>query len=207
MALGLAGLSLLRGRALGLLTAFVVGCVPLIVFLMYLDYGQRGTDWGYGPRYVMVLVVPMAVGGALALARLTVAARERLGGHGASALSRGGPLALVIFAVVSGWIRSTALVFPTDADHSRRHSALNRAIEDAHVANAVVVATAGTTGFSDLDLTTNLPIDLYPDQDVIIAIDKSSTREAVACLRSAFPERHMYVASGVDPVVISPSPY
>jgi hypothetical protein len=207
MALGLAGLAMLRGRALGLVTAFVVGCVPYIVYMEYLDLGQRGFDWGYGPRYLIVLVVPMAIGGALALARLTVAARERLSAGGASALSRGGPLALAIFAVVSGWIRIVAMAFPTDADHTHRHSALNRAIENAHLKNAIVVAANGTTGFSDQDLTTNLPIDLYPDQDVLIAIDKSTPREAVACLRGAFPDRRIYLAAGIDPVSITTSPY
>jgi hypothetical protein len=207
MSLGLAGLAMLRGRALGLVTAFVVGCVPYIVYMEFLDLGQRGFDWGYGPRYLIVLVLPMAVGGAVALARVTAAARERLAGGGATALSRGGPLALAMFAVVFGWIRIVAMAYPTDADHTHRHSALNRAIESAHLRNAIVVAATGTTGFSDQDLTTNLPLDLYPDQEVLIAIDKSSPHEAVACLRSAFPERRIYFASGIDPVAITTAPY
>jgi hypothetical protein len=206
MSLGLAGLAMLRGRALGLVTAFVFGCLPYIVYAEYLDLGQRGYDWGYGPRYLMVLLVPMAVGSAVALAPLTVAARARVTA-GASALVRGGPLALVAFAVVSGLVRVAPLVWPTVADHTRRHSALSRAVEEAGLRNAIVVATPGTTGFSDVDLTTNLPIDLYPDQDVILAIDRQTPREAAACLRAAFPGRSLYSASGVGEVHISPSPY
>jgi hypothetical protein len=206
MSLGLAGLAMLRGRAMGLWTAFVLGCVPYIVYTEYLDLGQRGYDWGYGPRYLMVLLVPMAVGSAVALAPLTVAARERVTG-GASALARGGPLALVVFAVVSGLVRIVPLVWPTVADHTRHHSALQRAVEEARLTNAIVVAAPGTTGFSDLDLTTNLPIDLYPDQNVLLAIDRQNQRDAVACLRAAFPERTLYSASGVGEVHIIPSPY
>jgi hypothetical protein len=205
MALGLAGLAMLRGRALGLVTAFALGCIPLVVYSMYLDVGQRGYDWGYGPRYVMVLVVPMAIGGAVALAPLTAAAHRHLGDG--SALARGGPLALALFAVVSGWARIVPLEWATVADQTRRHSSLTRAIEAAHLSNAIVVATTGTTGFANMDLTTNLPIDLYPDQDVLVAIELANAHEAVACLRGAFPGRRVYLASGVDPVTITLSPH
>jgi hypothetical protein len=94
------------------------------------------------------------------------------------------------------------------ADHVRRHSSLNRAIEDAHLTNAIVVATARTTGFTNLDLTRNLPLDLYPDQDVIIGVDRERpASEAVECLRVAFPGRRVYLASGIDPVTLTSSPY
>jgi hypothetical protein len=205
MALGLAGLAMLRGRALGLVTAFALGCVPLVGYSMFLDVGQRGFDWGYGPRYVMVLVAPMAIGSAVALAPLTMAGLRRLGGG--TALARGGPLALALFAVVSAWVHIVPLEWATVADQTRRHSSLTRAIEAAHLTNAVVVATTGTTGFANMDLTTNLPIDLYPDQDVLVAIELQSAHDAVACLRGAFPGRRVYLASGIDPVTLTPSPY
>ncbi|HEY8040151.1 MAG TPA: hypothetical protein VIF15_10175, partial [Polyangiaceae bacterium] len=146
MGVGLAGLAMLRGRALGLVWAMALGCVPYIVYCMWLDLGQRGYDWGYGPRYLMVLCVPMAVGGAVALAPLTVAARERLTA-GRSAFARGGPLALALFAVVCGWVRIVPLVWPTVASHVQKHSGLNAAIEALHLKNAIVVAQEGTTGF------------------------------------------------------------
>jgi hypothetical protein len=206
MSLGVAGLAMLRGRASGLVTAFVVGCLPYIVYTEWLDLGQRTYDWGYGPRYLMVLLVPMAVGSAVALAPLTVAAFERVTG-GASALARGGPFALAVFAVVSGLVRVTPLVWPTVSDHTRRHSALQRAVEDAQIHDAVVIAVPGTTGFSDIDLTTNLPLDLYPDQDVLLAVDRATPKEAYACLRAAFPGRKLYSASGVGEVHIGPAPY
>jgi hypothetical protein len=200
--LGLAGLSMLRGRARALNVAFALGCLPYIGYMEWLDLGQRGYDWGYGPRYLMVLIVPLAIGGAVALAPLTVAARDRWS-SGGSALSRGGPLALAIFAVVSCLIRVTPLVWPTVADQTKKHTAVQRAVADAHLTNAVVIATKGTTSFQEIDLTTNLPVDLYPDQDVVIAIDRERLDDAVQCIRYEFPERTVYLASGVNEIVLS----
>jgi hypothetical protein len=204
--LGLAGLAMLRGKARSLWFACALGCLPYIAYTEYLDLGQRSYDWGYGPRYLMVLIIPFAVGGAMALAPLTVAALDRRGA-GRSALARGGPLALAIFAVVSGWIRIVPLVWPTVADQTRRHSGLQRAVEDAHLHYAVVIAAPGTEGFSDVDLTTNLPLDLYPDQDVVLAIDRQMPREAAMCLRAEFPDRRIYTATGANEIHITPSGY
>jgi hypothetical protein len=199
VALGLAGLALVRGR---MVAALAVGELAYEVLLQRIDVGQRGGfDWGYGPRYLLVLVVPMAVGGAVALAPLAIAAFGRtLGGR--RALVRGGPLALALTAIAAGWLRIVPLVWPTAADHVRRHAGLQTAIDAMHLRNAVVMAAPGTTGFDPFDLTTNLPIDLYPDQDVIIAIDRSP--DAVACMRAAYPSRRFYRAAGVDDVRITP---
>ncbi|MGH7293545.1 MAG: hypothetical protein ACRELB_01370, partial [Polyangiaceae bacterium] len=64
-----------------------------------------------------------------------------------------------------------------------------------------------TTGFSDVDLPTNLPLDLYPDQDAIIAIDKQMPREAAECLHYEFPGRIFYSASGTNDVQVTWSKY
>ena len=201
--LGLAGLVTVRGRALGIATAIALGCLPFIVYCMFLDLGQRGFDWGYGPRYLMVLLVPMVVGSAVAMAPLTVAALEHATG-GRSVLARGGPFALAAFAVVSGWLRTAPLVWPTVVEHTRRHSGIQRAIAEKNIHNAIVLAPKGTTGFSEHDLPTNLPIDLYPDQDVIIAIDRQMPVEAAQCLVQAYPGRKLYAAEGYDEVRITP---
>jgi hypothetical protein len=203
LGLGLAGLALVRGRALGCVAAMALGCLAYTVFLTYLEFG-RGWDWGYGPRYTLVFVVPMAVGGAVALAPLTVAARRRFGSG--SAVSRGAPLALAIAAIAVGWLRIVPNVWPTVTDHTRHHASLTRAIEDAHLTNVVVLARNGTTGFNPQDLPTNLPIDLYPKQDVIVAIDQEAPEEAAACLREAYPDRTLYRASGIDPVFLMAAP-
>jgi hypothetical protein len=200
--LGLAGLATLPGRGRGLVVAMVIGCLPYMAYITSLEFG-RGFDWGYGPRYAMVLLVPMAIGGAVVLAQLSVAARRHtLGGR--TALARGGPLALAVFAVASVWVRVVPLVWPPVAEHTKRHGSLQRAIEEAHLQNAVVIASEGTTGFSDLDLATNLPVDLYPDQDAIIAIDRHTPADAADCLRGAFPGRKLYSASGFNEVVLTP---
>jgi hypothetical protein len=170
---------------------------------MYLDLGQRGYDWGYGPRYLMLLLVPMAVGGGVAMAPLTIAAVEHATA-GKSALARGGPLALAAFAVISGWLRTAPLVWPTVVEHTRRHSGLQRAIKESGIHNAIVLAPKGTTGFSDQDLPTNLPFDLYPDPDVIIAIDRQMPAEAAQCLTQAYPGRRLYGADGYDEVHLTP---
>jgi hypothetical protein len=145
----------------------------------------------------------MAIGTGVALAPLARAAMGRAY-DGRSALVRGGPLALAVFAVASAWLRIVTLAWPTDYEHTRKHSALDRAIEDAHLKNAIVIGLHGVTGFSDMDVTRNLPLDLYPDQDVIVAIDRDSEHDAAACLRDAFPTRRLFTATGVDDVKISP---
>jgi len=199
---GLAGLAMLPGRGRGLAVAMALGCLPYTAYITSLEFG-RGYDWGYGPRYAMVWLVPLAVGGAVALAQLSVTARQHTMG-GRSALARGGPLALAIFAVASVWLRIVPLVWPPVVDHTRKHSSLQRAIEDAHLENAIVIASDGTTGFSDLDLATNLPVDLYPDQETLIAIDRHNQNDAVDCLHGAFPGRKIYSASGFSDIHITP---
>jgi hypothetical protein len=201
--LGLAGMAQARGKARALIFAMAVSCIPYIVFDEYLDLGQRGIDWGYGPRYLKILMVPMMVGSALVLAPLTRAALSRADSE-RSPLARGGPLALALLAVATVWFRVVPLEWATTAEHIYRHSAVNRAIDEAHLKSAIVLVIYPTTEFDNHDLTTNYPTDLYPDQDVIIAIDNNQPREAAECLRSAFPGRRLYRAQGRDEVRITP---
>jgi hypothetical protein len=203
-ALGLAGLASLRRGATELLVAFAVGSLVYLVYFEWLDTGQRGmgVDWGYGPRYLMLLLVPLAIGCGLAIAPLVAAALRPTGSGGRIPLAAGGPFALVLVAIVCGLVRVVPLVWPTASEHARRHSGLRAAIDEMHLENAVVLAKPGTTGFDVLDITKNLPVDLYPDQDAIIAVDKGA--DAVQCLRREFPSRTFYSAQGVDPVHIAP---
>ena len=202
--LGLAGLARMRGRAGELVVAMLSSCLPYIIFCAFLDLDQRGVDWGYGPRYLMVLVVPSAIGGAVVLAPLTAHALGRVAA-GPTALSRRAPLALAIFAVASAWLRIAPSEWATVTEHTRKHSSLTRALGAAHLKNAIVLAADDTTGFSELDLTTNLPPDLYPEEEVIIAIDRKTPEEAAACLVAAFPGRRLYHASAGEEVQIYPA--
>jgi hypothetical protein len=201
--LGLAGLASLRGRSIKLLVALAAGAFFYVFYFEWLDTGQRGVgvDWGYGPRYLMLLAVPIAVGGGLAIAPLAAAAQRR-SLEGRSAMAVGGPMALVLFAIACGWARITPLVWPTVFEHTRRHGGLTTAIAQMQLKNAVVLAKPGTTGFDVLDITTNLPVDLYPHQDAIIAVDKAA--DTLACMKRAFPDRKFFSASGADPVRIAP---
>jgi hypothetical protein len=201
--LGLAGLASLRGRSAALLAAFGAGSLFYVIYFEWLDTGQRGmgVDWGYGPRYLMLLAVPMAVGGGISIASLAAAARLK-NVSGRSAMTVGGPMALVVCAIALGWARIAPLVWPTVAEHTRRHGGLSAAIAQMQLKDAIVIAKPGTTGFDSLDVTTNMPVDLYPGQDVIIAVERSA--DTSACLRRAFPGRKVFSASGADPVRIVP---
>jgi hypothetical protein len=203
-ALGLAGLASLRRGATELLVAFAVGSLVYLVYFEWLDTGQRGmgVDFGYGPRYLMLLLVPIAIGCGLAIAPLVAAALRSPSSGGRMPLAAGGPLALVLAAIVCGLVRTVPFVWPTASEQARRHSGLRAAIDAMHLENAVVLARPGTTGFDALDIIKNLPVDSYPDQDAIIALDKDAG--ALQCLKREFPSRVFYSAQGVEPVHIAP---
>lgn len=199
---GMAGLAMLRGRSKGLAVGIALGTLPFAAYLEFLEF-TRSADFEYGPRYFSVLLVPMAVGSGLALAPLTAAALEHVT-QGRTVFARGAPLGLALFAAVSGWLRIVPLEWPAAVEHAKRHSAVDRAIEEAQLEDAVVIIKSGTTGFWDLDLTTNYPVDLYPDQPVIKAVEKGDLDAAVSCLGRAFPGRRMWVAAGYDEVKLAP---
>jgi hypothetical protein len=120
MPLGVVGLAMLRGRARGLVLAFLSSLVPYVVFLACLQPGHGQGE--YGPKCLSLLVVPLAVGGGVAIAPMAAAAMDRRS-SGASALSRGGPIALVVFALVSAWLRIVPLEWPVFAEQVRKHFA------------------------------------------------------------------------------------
>jgi hypothetical protein len=200
--LGMAGLAMLRGRARGLWTAFGLAIPPYAVLLAFLEY-SRQQQFEYGNRYQAIMLVPMAVGGGVALAELTMGALEHLTA-GRTALARGGPLALAVFAVVCGWMRIVALVWPSAYVHVTRHASIQTAIEKAHLRSAIVILADQTSGFDVRDMTTNYPLDLYPDPEVIIAIDRGEPEEAASCLSMTFPRRRVFFASGYD-VALKPA--
>jgi hypothetical protein len=174
--------------------------LSLLAFDVYyqdIDYA-RGFDWGYGPRYETPFVVLMATGAGVAFAPLAESARWRT--HSQIALYAGGPFLVAIVTVVVTLVRLWPLLYPGIYAHVHQHDSLNARIRELDIHHAVVMAQVGTTGFDALDLTENLPIDLYPNQDVLIAIERKP--EATQCVRAAFPDRAVYRASG-NPVVIT----
>ncbi|HXN31706.1 MAG TPA: hypothetical protein VN894_07595, partial [Polyangiaceae bacterium] len=188
-AVGLAGIASLRGRAQRMGFVFFFACVPFITFYTLVTMG-RGFDLGYGPRYSLPCVVPMAVGTGVVLAHLWRAALARW--SAIPAIRIAGPAAIALAAVFVGVVRIAPLIYPlTYADvqnHNRLHEAL--AVLDLH--DAVVFAGGGLTNTDVLDLPENLPLDLYPHQSVLIAIDRGP--ELVSCVRGLYPSRKFYRA-------------
>jgi hypothetical protein len=99
-------------------------------------------------------------------------------------------------------VRIAPLVYPYTLEDVRAHSRVKEAIELTRPHNAVVFAGAGTNNTSPLDLTENYPLDLYPDEDVLIANETAPS--AVQCVRAHYPGRSLYRAEPGIPVRIVP---
>jgi hypothetical protein len=190
--LGLAGLAFVRGHSQVVVAAFAVGFLAFIGYYESVNYG-RGQDWGYGPRYLLPIIVPLSVGSALALAPLGIKDGPRELPH-RFAFERSSPAALVVLSIVTAWMGIVPLVWPTVTSHLRSHAALADAIARAHLRNAIVLFRPGFTGVDWLDLTENLPLNLYPNQDVIIAAERSA--DTAECVQAAFPKRTLFRAIG-----------
>jgi hypothetical protein len=208
-AVGLAGLAMLRGRARRLSFVFFCGTILLLTFYTLLEFG-RGFDFGYGPRYVLPLVVPMAVGTGVVLAKLwtraTAATTARatnparvLPADG-NALAAAGPAVLALAAVALGVVRIAPMVYPFTYADVHGHNRLNEAIALAQPHNAVVFGSFGFNSTDPMDLTENLPLDLYPRQDVIIALDRGP--DDARCVERLYRGRTFYTAIPSEPVRI-----
>jgi hypothetical protein len=199
-AVGVAGMVLLaRTAARRIAFLLSVGSVALLAFYSFVEFG-RGWDFGYGPRYTLPVVVLMAVGAGAALGPAWTAAASR---HGAaSAWSRGGPLAVALLAAVIGVVRIAPLVYPANYEDVRLRNLLSITAQEHGLHHAIVLASPGTTIGDPLDLAKNLPVDLYPEQDVIYASDRMP--DAETCLRHAFPDRAFYRASGRTQITLEP---
>jgi hypothetical protein len=195
-AIGLAGITALRGRARRIGFIVFLGIVPLFAFYWLFDIG-RNYDFGYGPRYQLPAAVPMAVGTGVVLAGLWARARDRSSG---SALELGAPVAIALTAVVLGVVRIAPLVYPNTFADVRDHNRLHDAIDEASLHDAVVFGGGGLNKTDPMDLTENLPLELYPDQDVLIAIDLGP--DAVRCVKENYRGRSFYRAIPGDPVRI-----
>jgi hypothetical protein len=180
LAVGFGGLASLGRGGRPLSTILFLSLVPVLVFYSYLDMG-RGFDWGYGPRYQMVLMIPMVIGSGVALARLWCDRNRAF---------FGAALAMIVVST----LRLAQLVYPYEYGMVANQSRFNRTIDEAHLHNAIVLATVGAGGVDPLDLTQNLPLDMYPNQDVIIAIARTPSLER--CVRDTYPNRALYRASG-----------
>ncbi len=199
-AVGLAGIAALEGRARRLGFVFFLSAVPLVVLCTLTEFG-RGFDLGYGPRYELPLMVPMAVGTGVVLAQLWTRARAPLAS--VSALSQGGPAAIALAAVVVGVVRIAPYLYPSTYTDVHSHNRLRDAIDESkNLHNAIVFGGVGLNTTDPLDLTENLPLDLYPDQDVLIAIDRGP--DITRCVQEKYRGRKFYRAIPSEPVRIVP---
>jgi hypothetical protein len=194
-AIGIAGLVALRGR--GLRFAWILGVGAVATFALgALVEMQRGHDWGYGPRYELSATVAMAVGTGVALAPLCARARKSFSALRSTAA---GPLTLAVTGIVFGVLRLAPLVYPLNTASVHTLNALNAEIRRQHLHKAVVFVPSGAGWMNDgLDLTMNLPLTLYPNQDVLIAMDKSP--DLTECVRTHYSDRTFYTALPGTPV-------
>jgi hypothetical protein len=189
-AVGLAGIAALRGRAQRMGFVFVCGFVPFAVLYTLLEFG-RGFDFGYGPRYTLPSVLAMAVGTGVVLSHLWTAARAPA--TDVAALHVGGPATLALGAVIIGVARIAPLLYPPAYwDVVWLHNGLHEAIARDALHDAVVFGGPGLNNTDPMDLTENMPLDLYPNQDVIIALDRGP--DVVRCVRELYPQRLFYRA-------------
>jgi len=195
-AMGLMGLVALRGRARRITFVLAVGLLAMLALYTMAEFG-RGWDFGYGPRYTLPTTVPMAVGAGLVFARVWAEVASPSPDRAAVAA-----FAVGAVAVLLGVIRIAPLLYTYAYADVHAHNRVPRALEPAHLRGAIVVAEPGVSNTAPMDLTENLPIDLYPDQDVLIANDHDPG--TVQCLKQNFPHRALFKALPGEPARLVP---
>jgi len=186
--LGIAGLALAcrrgsRARSL----ALALGLSGLAVFLFYglLELG-RGGDFGYGPRYTLVLVVPTAVGFAVIVEHTLAALAPYWTGR---------VLAGLLAVAGAGSLAIGGELFPSTHRLLKLVTGPERAAEAFGLDRAILVIPEGVSPYGPTNVTKNLPIELY-DPPVIFANDLDTT-----CLRREYPDRTIYRASGTGDAI------
>jgi len=188
-AIGLAGLAALRGRGRRVAFILVASMIPFVGFYTMFELGRHG-DFGYGPRYQFPVVVPMAVGTGAILAQLWGQARRLSGAMGS--FRRLAPLALALTAAISGVLGIAPLVYPANSIDVHEHNRLQDALAKTDLHHVVVLARQEIANIDSMDLTENLPLQYYPDQDVLVA--RTITPQSDVCVREHFRDRPIWRA-------------
>ena len=126
--------------------------------------------------------------------------RARTATAGVSAIAAAGPATIAMAAVVVGVVRIAPYLYPFTYADVHTHNRLHEAIDAASLHNAIVLGGLGLNTTDPLDLTENLPLDLYPNQDVLIAIDRGA--DETRCVLEKYRGRTFYRAIPSDPVRI-----
>jgi hypothetical protein len=186
-AVGLVGVAATcrRERRMGFI--FFVSCLALMVAYTLTEFGRK-LDSGYGPRYVLPCIVPMAVGTGVVLARLWCDALRRARWTN---WRHSAPAFVTFAAVLVGVLRIAPMVYPYVSADVSRYNWLRVAIGRRDLHDAVVFGGKGDVT-DPLDLPENMPLDLYPAPDVLLAVDHGP--EALQCVRDAYPDRSLYRA-------------
>jgi hypothetical protein len=198
-ALGLAGLVRVRRGEARVPFMLTLGIVPLLIAYGLIEWG-RGFDFGYGPRYQLPTIIPMAVGAGILLAPMWISAMSR-SAYG-RALARGGPAAVALAAAILGVVRIAPLVYPWTYQDMLNHNVVSDKIQEMHLHNAIVWIELNTTRSHPLDLTQNYPYKLYPDPSVLVLFDASPQEKQ--CVKEHFPGRRSFRTSGVNDVTLIP---
>jgi hypothetical protein len=194
-ALAFAGAWFLGARRIALM--LTAGSLAAVILVSLNEFG-RGVDFGYGPRYQSVLVPPFAVAQAMFLTPVMDAAMTRAGAL--SALRRGGPAAIALFAFVSGTVRIAPLTYSLMLSDTRTENSIYRAVRAAKLKHAVVTVAWNVAGLNPPDVTRNDPTD--PDPDVIYLGEISA--EDTKCAQEIFADRKFYHAAGKPDVTLTP---
>jgi len=173
---------------------------PLALFYMYSELG-RNTDFGYGPRYQMHAIVPMAIGGGVALGHLWKEATTRF--SSVLPLVRGGPMAVAIAAAIIGVVRIAPLVYPYNHQDVDNRNLVFHAVKREGLHHAIVLIGPGVGMAANIDMTQNLPMELY-ENDVLYAVEAGP--QEPKCIRETHPGWDLYRASGRSEITLSRIP-
>ena len=189
-ALGVAGLLSVRGVERRVVFMLALGSVALPSFYALVEFG-RGMDFGYGPRYTLPLVVPMAVGTGVLFAPIFGRARD---------LRRAGPAAVIVAVMALGFFRLLPLLYPNTYEDVRQRNTVFVEAERMKLRHAVVIIAAGTTISHPLDLTQNSPTDPNPDVIYVSEVGPAET----ACVHAKYAGRKFYRTSGRTEITLTP---
>jgi hypothetical protein len=118
------------------------------------------------------------------------------------AVALAGPAVLALTAVVLGVVRIAPMVYPFNYADVHDHNRLRDAIQAAHLHHAIVFGGQGLNRTDPMDLTENLPLDLYPQQDVLVAIDRGG--DVNRCVLEKYRGWRFYRALPSEPVRLIP---
>jgi hypothetical protein len=196
------GISFARGRGRRVAWALTMGAVVLVVAYALLEAGRDGAESGYGSRFHLPLVVPMAVAFGVVLAWLVerVLDTARRGARLDSLIDALAAL-IVVLTAIEGALVIAPTIYPAWHATLHRDHALRRAIAESGIHHAVVVVHQADLAQEVWDLTQNLPTE--PDPDTLVLTDWHA-EDDFTCARRTYADRQWFIARGHEKVVLSP---